>query len=111
MGVWAGVEVVAEADNAAAAMAGLLMLLLTLLLLRIAAAVAAAWDCASRLALWSSMLGEREKRERTGWNGWNRRDKYTECRYDLYLRSNDRKLYQSRPQIPNLNLIFKSNII
>ena len=55
---------VAEADNAAAAMAGLLMLLLTLLLLRIAAAVAAAWDCASRLALWSSMLGERERKEK-----------------------------------------------
>ena len=66
-------EVVAEADNAAAAMAGVLMLLLTLLLLRIAAAVAAAWDCASRLALWSSMLGEREKRKnRMEWLEWKR---------------------------------------
>ena len=68
--VWAGEEVVAEADNAAAAMAGLLMLLLTLLLLRIAAAVAAAWDCASRLALWSSMLGEREREKRKNRMEW-----------------------------------------
>ena len=70
VGVWAaGVEVVAEADNAAAARAGLLMLLFTPLLLRIAAAVAAAWDCASRLALWSSMLGERKEKEQDGMVG------------------------------------------